>query len=183
MDTHLWANYSSARAFLQRPAAEALLRAHRELLKRGYGLVIFDAYRPWSVTRIFWDATPPPDKYEFVANPEEGRATTAAAPSICHCTILRPDAKWRWPASMTRCPSDPITHNRRAQEVVRGGVADVQVEARIERGKIYQVGFPEAAVLRGGFGRQRCGAQFGYRPHLEAEDAGPGLRHGGAGEQ
>jgi D-alanyl-D-alanine dipeptidase len=29
--------YSSARAFLQRPAAEALLRAHRELLKQGYG--------------------------------------------------------------------------------------------------------------------------------------------------
>src|ERR1051326_4955803 len=39
--------YSSARAFLQRPAAEALLRAHRELLKQGYGLLIFDGYRPW----------------------------------------------------------------------------------------------------------------------------------------
>src|SRR5690348_741453 len=39
--------YSSARAFLQRPAAQALLRAHRSLLKQGYGLLIFDAYRPW----------------------------------------------------------------------------------------------------------------------------------------
>ena len=63
--------YSSARAFLQRPAAEALLRAHRELQKQGYGLLIFDAYRPWYVTRMFWDATPP-DKHEFVANPAEG---------------------------------------------------------------------------------------------------------------
>jgi D-alanyl-D-alanine dipeptidase len=63
--------YSSARAFLQRPAAEALLRAHRELLKQGYGLLIFDGYRPWYVTKIFWDATPP-DKHEFVANPAEG---------------------------------------------------------------------------------------------------------------
>ena len=63
--------YSSARAFLQRPAAEALLRAHRELLKQGYGLLIFDAYRPWYVTRMFWVATPP-DKHEFVANPAEG---------------------------------------------------------------------------------------------------------------
>jgi len=63
--------YSSARAFLQRPAAEALLRAHRELLQQGYGLLIFDAYRPWYVTRIFWDATPP-DKHEFVADPAEG---------------------------------------------------------------------------------------------------------------
>ena len=63
--------YSSARAFLQRPAAEALLRAHRSLLKQGYGLVIFDAYRPWYVTKIFWDATPA-DKHEFVADPAEG---------------------------------------------------------------------------------------------------------------
>ena len=63
--------YTSARAFLQRPAADALLRAHRELLKQGYGIVVFDAYRPWYVTKIFWDATPP-DKHEFVANPAEG---------------------------------------------------------------------------------------------------------------
>jgi D-alanyl-D-alanine dipeptidase len=63
--------YSSARAFLQRPAAEALLRAHRELLKQGYGLLIFDAYRPWYVTKMFWDATPP-DKHEFVADPADG---------------------------------------------------------------------------------------------------------------
>lgn len=63
--------YSSARAFLQRPAAEALLRAHRELLKLGYGLLIFDGYRPWYVTKVFWDATPP-DKHEFVADPAVG---------------------------------------------------------------------------------------------------------------
>jgi D-alanyl-D-alanine dipeptidase len=63
--------YTSARAFLQRPAAEALLRAHRELMEHGYGLMIFDGYRPWYVTKIFWDATPP-DKHEFVANPAEG---------------------------------------------------------------------------------------------------------------
>ena len=63
--------YSSGQAFLQRPAAEALLRAHRELLPQGYGLLIFDGYRPWYITKIFWDATPP-DKHEFVANPAEG---------------------------------------------------------------------------------------------------------------
>jgi zinc D-Ala-D-Ala dipeptidase len=63
--------YSSARAFLQRPAAEALLRAHHELLKQGYGLLIFDAYRPWYVTKMFWDATPA-DKHRFVADPAEG---------------------------------------------------------------------------------------------------------------
>ncbi|MGA2134287.1 MAG: M15 family metallopeptidase [Bryobacteraceae bacterium] len=63
--------YTAPRAFLQRPAAEAMLRAHRELMKQGYGLLIFDAYRPWYVTKIFWDATPP-DKHEFVADPADG---------------------------------------------------------------------------------------------------------------
>ncbi len=63
--------YTVARAFLQRPAAQALLRAHRDLITQGYGLLIFDGYRPWYVTKIFWDATPP-DKHEFVADPAKG---------------------------------------------------------------------------------------------------------------
>ena len=63
--------YAEARAFLQRPAAEALVRAHPALKARGYGLLIFDGYRPWSVTKAFWDMTPP-DKHKFVANPEKG---------------------------------------------------------------------------------------------------------------
>ena len=63
--------YTEARAFLQRPAAEALLRAHRALGGQGYGLLIFDGYRPWAVTKIFWDVTPPAQR-AFVANPREG---------------------------------------------------------------------------------------------------------------
>lgn len=63
--------YTQARAFLQRPAAEALLRAHRELKSHGYGLMIHDGYRPWYVTKIFWDATPD-DKKIFVADPSKG---------------------------------------------------------------------------------------------------------------
>lgn len=63
--------YTQARAFLQRPAAEALVRANRELKPYGYGLIIHDGYRPWYVTRIFWDATPA-DKRIFVANPAKG---------------------------------------------------------------------------------------------------------------
>jgi len=63
--------YTQARAFLQRPAGEALVRAHRELKARGLGLLIHDGYRPWFVTKIFWDATPP-DKHDFVADPAEG---------------------------------------------------------------------------------------------------------------
>jgi len=63
--------YREARAFLQRPAAEALARVSRSLRKRGYGLVVFDGYRPWRVTRLFWDLTPE-GKKEFVADPARG---------------------------------------------------------------------------------------------------------------
>src|SRR5579871_6184064 len=63
--------YEEARAFLQRPAAEALVRADHKLHQQGYGLLIFDGYRPWYVTRIFWDATPPAD-HIYVADPAEG---------------------------------------------------------------------------------------------------------------
>jgi D-alanyl-D-alanine dipeptidase len=63
--------YDAARAFLQRPAAEALLRAHRKLAPQGYGLLIHDAYRPWYVTRVFWDATPDSLRW-LVADPSRG---------------------------------------------------------------------------------------------------------------
>jgi D-alanyl-D-alanine dipeptidase len=63
--------YTEARAFLQRPAGEALVRANKVLRKNGYGVIIHDGYRPWSVTKIFWDATPA-DKKEFVADPAQG---------------------------------------------------------------------------------------------------------------
>ena len=63
--------YTQARAFLQRPAANALVRAHRSLRSQGCGLLIFDAYRPWSVTKKFWDETPR-EKRKYVANPRKG---------------------------------------------------------------------------------------------------------------
>ncbi len=63
--------YSEAKAFLQRPAAEAVARVNRKLRPYGYGILIHDAYRPWYVTKIFWDATPL-DKRIFVADPSEG---------------------------------------------------------------------------------------------------------------
>ena len=63
--------YPVARAFLQRPAAEAVGRAHRALAAHGYGLMIHDAYRPWYVTKVFWEATPP-SLHDFVADPARG---------------------------------------------------------------------------------------------------------------
>jgi len=63
--------YSRAQAFLQRPAALALLDVSRELRAKGYGLVIFDGYRPWFVTQVFWLATPPAQR-QFVSDPAKG---------------------------------------------------------------------------------------------------------------
>jgi len=65
--------YREARTYLQRPAAEALVRVNRALAARGYGLLVFDGYRPWAVTKLFWDITPQ-DKRDrgFVANPAKG---------------------------------------------------------------------------------------------------------------
>lgn len=63
--------YERSGAYLQRPAAEALKRAQDALGAQGYGLLIHDAYRPWFVTWMFWEATPP-DARMFVANPAKG---------------------------------------------------------------------------------------------------------------
>lgn len=63
--------YRQPRAFMQRPAAEAVVRAHQQLKDLGLGLMIHDAYRPWHVTKMFWDATPDTLK-DFVANPANG---------------------------------------------------------------------------------------------------------------
>ena len=74
--------YTSAKAYMQRPAAEALVRVHKKLAEQGYGLLIHDGYRPWSVTKMFWDATPREAAGFFVADPARDRGTIAAAPSI-----------------------------------------------------------------------------------------------------
>ena len=63
--------YERAAAYLQRPAAEAVARANGALKAYGYGLLIHDGYRPWFVTRMFWDSTPE-DAHVFVADPAKG---------------------------------------------------------------------------------------------------------------
>ncbi|MEW6366380.1 MAG: M15 family metallopeptidase, partial [Acidobacteriota bacterium] len=50
---------------------EALARASAKLRQDGYGLLVYDGYRPWSVTKLFWGETPP-EKRRFVADPKKG---------------------------------------------------------------------------------------------------------------
>ena len=63
--------YDEPRVFLQRPAAAAVARVHRALAEQGYGLLLHDGYRPWYVTKMFFDATPEAQKI-FVADPASG---------------------------------------------------------------------------------------------------------------
>jgi D-alanyl-D-alanine dipeptidase len=63
--------YSEGRAFLRPEVARALVTAHAALKAQGFGLLVFDAYRPLSVTRLFWNELPP-EKRRFVANPARG---------------------------------------------------------------------------------------------------------------
>jgi D-alanyl-D-alanine dipeptidase len=64
--------YDEARAFLAAPAALAVARASKMAQSDGFGLTIYDAYRPWRITKKLWDATPVGPKKEYVANPKRG---------------------------------------------------------------------------------------------------------------
>ncbi len=64
--------YEQPRAFMVRIAAEALKRAHISARADGFGFTIFDAYRPWRITKALWDATPPGPQRNYVANPKRG---------------------------------------------------------------------------------------------------------------
>lgn len=63
--------YDEPRVFLQKPVAEDLVRAHLQLKNHGFGLLLYDGYRPWSVTKIFWDSVTVENR-KFVADPATG---------------------------------------------------------------------------------------------------------------
>lgn len=84
--------YDTARALLQRPAAEALARANAALRRLGYAVLVHDAYRPWYVTRIFWDATPVEQRW-LVANAAQGSKHNRGAAvdlTLYDLTLRRP---------------------------------------------------------------------------------------------
>jgi D-alanyl-D-alanine dipeptidase len=61
----------------------------------GYGLLVHDAYRPWYVTKVFWDATPD-DKKIFVADPAKGSRHNRG----CAVDITLYDLKTKKPIDM-----------------------------------------------------------------------------------
>jgi D-alanyl-D-alanine dipeptidase len=61
--------YKTPAAFLRLPAAQALLAAEQDLKRLGYGLKIYDGYRPYRVTVAFYEAY---HDTTFVASPYTG---------------------------------------------------------------------------------------------------------------
>lgn len=108
--------YTEARAFLQRPAAEAVLRVHKLLKKQGLGIVIFDGYRPWRVTKLFWEVTPD-DKRKFVANPKTGSRHNRG----CAVDLSIYDLKT---GKLVPMPSDFDEFTERASPNYKGGTAE-----------------------------------------------------------
>ena len=125
--------YTEARAFLQRPAAEALARVNRKLHKQGYGLLIFDGYRPWYVTKIFWDATPPTQR-AYVADPAQGSRHNRG----CAVDLTIYDLKTVQPISM---PSTYDEFSERAHADYSGGTAEERAHRELLRRAMEGEGF------------------------------------------
>jgi D-alanyl-D-alanine dipeptidase len=125
--------YPEARAFLQRPAAEALVAAHRELAAHGYGLLVHDAYRPWSITKVFWEVTPPALR-EFVADPASGSKHNRGA--AVDLTLY--DLAFGTAVTM---PSRYDEFSRRAYPDYRGGPPDARGRRDLLRAVMERHGF------------------------------------------
>lgn len=105
--------YDVPGAMLQRPAAEALLAVHRSLARHGLGLCVFDGYRPWRVTKLFWEATPP-ELREFVADPASGsRHNRGCAVDLSLCDLAT--------GELVDMPSDFDEFTWRAYSAYPGG--------------------------------------------------------------
>jgi D-alanyl-D-alanine dipeptidase len=61
--------YTNPDAFMRIEAAEALHKVAIELQQHGFGLKIFDAYRPYAITKKMWEVVP---DERYAANPAKG---------------------------------------------------------------------------------------------------------------
>ncbi|GBR03285.1 M15 family metallopeptidase [Acetobacter oeni] len=125
--------YSSSHAFMERPAAEALGRVLGALRAQGYGLLVFDAYRPWYITKVFWDATPA-DKHRFVANPDPGSMHNRG----CAADLTLYDLRTGEPVSM---PSGYDEMTARAYSDYPGGTAAERAAREVLRKAMMREGF------------------------------------------
>ena len=108
--------YKQAKAFLQKPVAESLIEVNKEIQKSGFAFLIFDGYRPWSVTKIFWDETIP-EKRRFVADPKIGSIHNRG----CAVDLTLYDLKTSKPLKM---PSEYDDFSEKAYPTYIGGTEE-----------------------------------------------------------
>ncbi|MBX3281773.1 MAG: M15 family metallopeptidase [Acidobacteria bacterium] len=125
--------YPEARAFLQRDAAKALLKVHKKLKKEGLGLVIFDGYRPWSITKLFWDVVKLEER-KYVADPAKGSKHNRG----CAVDLSIYDLKTGRPVPM---PSDFDEFTERASPDYTGGTDEERANREKLRSLMEAVGF------------------------------------------
>ena len=125
--------YPEARAFLQKPAAKAVAKVHKELRDRGLGLVIFDGYRPWSITKLFWEVTPD-EKRKFVANPAKGSKHNRG----CAVDLSMFDLKT---GKLVEMPSGYDEFSERASPDYKGGTAEQTANRELLRKLMEDAGF------------------------------------------
>lgn len=158
--------YPEARAFLQKPAAKRVAKVHNKLKKKGLGIVIFDGYRPWAITKLFWE-TVIPEQRKFVADPAKGSKHNRG----CAVDLSIFDLKT---GKLVPMPSDFDEFTERASPDYAGGTVEERANRELlrelmedegftvnpnewwhfdykdwESYAIYDVSFDEAAALNG----------------------------------
>lgn len=124
--------YQTAHALMQKPAAEALIKAHNKLQAAGYGLLIFDAYRPWQVTRKMWDTQP--QHRAYLADPLQGSRHNRG----CAIDLTLYDLKTGKEMSM---PSGYDEFTERAHPNYSGGNAETRKARDLLRAAMESEGF------------------------------------------
>jgi len=125
--------YERSSPMLQRPAAAGLCRALEQLAAQGFGLCVFDGYRPWSVTRLFWEATPEAMR-QFVADPARGsRHNRGCAVDLTLCDLRT--------GALVEMPSGYDEFTPRAYPDWPGGTALQRWHRRVLRAAMEDAGF------------------------------------------
>ena len=109
------------------------MRANRKLHAQGYGLLIFDGYRPWYVTKMFWDGTPAED-HLYVADPAKGSKHNRG----CAVDLTVYDLRTGQPLDM---PSGYDEMSERAHSDYAGGTAQQNANRALLRNAMEAEGF------------------------------------------
>ena len=127
--------YPEALALLLKEPAIRLIEAHRKLSAQGLGIVIYDAYRPWSVTQILWQtATPDQRRLGFVADPAQGSMHNRG----CAVDVGLYDRKSGQKVEM---PSDFDEFSARSFSDYSGGSTAARAHSRLLRTAMESSGF------------------------------------------